>query len=112
MLQAARELGACAGLDPPEEIIQLEPGWIEALIEQTTHWKDNIHTAPQWTTWRAASRAVCDAGLGPLAALMEDGSIEGKDLADTFEYAYARWVAETIVNADEMLSGFLARSDN
>jgi hypothetical protein len=108
MLQAAKELGTCAGLDPPEEIIQIEPGWIEALIEQTTGWKDNIHKAPQWTTWRAASRAVCDAGLGPLAALMEDGSIEGKDLADTFEYAYARCAAETIVNEDEVLSGFLA----
>ena len=108
MHQAAKELGACAGLDVPEEIIQIEPGWIEALIEQTAGWKDNIHKAPQWTTWRAASRAVCDAGLGPLAELMEDGCIEGRDLANTFEYAYARWVAETIVNEDEVLSGFLA----
>jgi hypothetical protein len=108
MHQAAKELGACAGLDVPGQIIQIERGWIEALIEQTTGWKDNIHKAPQWTTWRAASRAVCEAGLGPLAELMEDGSIEGKDLANTFEYAYARWVAETIVNEDEVLSGFLA----
>lgn len=108
MHQAAKELGACAGLDVPEEIIQIEPGWIETLIEQTTGWKDNIHKAPQWTTWRAASRAVCDAGLGPLSELMEDGCIEGRDLANTFEYAYARWVAETIVNEDEVLSGFLA----
>src|SRR5260370_3260658 len=43
-----------------------------------------------------------------MAALMEDGSIEGKDVANTFEYAYARWVSEAIVNDDEVLSGFLA----
>jgi very-short-patch-repair endonuclease len=108
MHQAAKELGACAGLDPPEDIIQIEPGWIEALLARITRWKDNIHKAPQWTTWRAATKSVCDAGLAPLAALMVDGGIDGRDLIATFEYAYARWVAETIVNEDEVLSSFLA----
>jgi very-short-patch-repair endonuclease len=108
MLQAAKELGACIGLDRPEEIIQMEPGWIDALLEQTARWKANVIKAPQWITWRAASRAACDVGLAPLVDAIEDGRVGGEELADTFDYAYARWVAETIVNEDEVLSAFLA----
>ena len=46
MHQAAKELGACIGLDRPEEIIRLEPGWIEALLEQTARWKANVDQGP------------------------------------------------------------------
>jgi very-short-patch-repair endonuclease len=108
MHQAAKELGAGIGLDRPEDIIRLEPGWIEALLGETARWNANIIKAPQWTTWRAAARAARDAGLSPLVNTVEDGSISGGELAAAFDYAYARWVAETIVNEDEVLAGFLA----
>ena len=108
MHQAAKELGACIGLDRPEEIIKLEPGWIEALLEQTARWKANIIKAPQWATWRAAAKTARATGLSPLVDAIEDGSVLGDELAGAFDYAYARWVAETIVNEDEVLSGFLA----
>jgi very-short-patch-repair endonuclease len=39
---------------------------------------------------------------------VEDGSVTGDEIAGAFDFAYARWVAETIVNEDEVLSGFLA----
>ena len=76
MHQAAKELGACIGLDRPEEIIQLEPGWIEALLEQTARWKANVIKAPQWATWRAAARTARAAGLSPLVDAVEDGSVD------------------------------------
>ncbi len=38
----------------------------------------------------------------------EVGFISGDNLAAAFDFAYARWIAETIVNDDEVLSGFLA----
>ena len=108
MHRAAKELGACIGLNHPEEIIRLEPGWIEALLEQTARWKANVVKAPQWATWRAAAKAARTAGLSPLVDAIEDGSVTGDEIAGAFDYAYARWVAETIVNEDEVLSGFLA----
>lgn len=106
MHRAAKELGACIGLDRPEDIIRLEPGWIDALQMQTARWKANIIKAPQWATWRAAAKAARAAGLTPLVDAVEDGSVSGDELAGAFDYAYARWVAETIVNEDEVLSSF------
>jgi very-short-patch-repair endonuclease len=108
MHQAAKELGTCIGLDRPEEIIRLEPGWIEALLAQTDRWKANVIKAPQWTTWRAAVVSARSVGLSPLVDAVEEGHVDGHELAGAFDYAYARWVAETIVNEDQVLSGFLA----
>ncbi|UPK06973.1 DUF3320 domain-containing protein [Bradyrhizobium sp. 170] len=108
MHQAAKDVGTCVGLDHPEEIIQLEPGWINGLQERTARWKANIIKAPQWATWRAAAKTARAAGLSPLVDAVEDGRFARDELAGAFDYAYARWVAETIVNEDDVLSGFLA----
>ena len=108
MHQAAKELGTCIGLDRPGEIIRLEPGWIEALLQQTARWKANVIKAPQWATWREAAKRARHAGLSPLVDAVESGTVTGAEIAGAFDFAYARWVAETIVNDDEVLSGFLA----
>lgn len=108
MHQAAKDVGTCIGLDHPEEIIQLEPGWINTLQERAVRWKANIIKAPQWATWRAAAKSARAAGLSPLVDAIEDGRLTRDELAGAFDFAYARWVAETIVNEDEVLSGFLA----
>ncbi|WFU20729.1 DUF3320 domain-containing protein [Bradyrhizobium sp. CB3481] len=108
MYQAAKDVGTCIGLDRPSEIIRLEPGWIDALQERSARWRANIMKAPQWATWRAAAKAARAAGLSPLVEAVEGGRITRDELVGAFDYAYARWVAETIVNDDEVLSGFLA----
>jgi Protein of unknown function (DUF4011)/REase_MTES_1575/AAA domain/Protein of unknown function (DUF3320) len=108
MYRAAKDVGTCIGLDRPEEIIRLEPGWIDALQERSARWKANIIKAPQWATWRAAAKTARVAGLSPLVDAVEDGRVTRDELVGAFDYAYARWVAETIVNEDEVLSGFLA----
>jgi hypothetical protein len=108
MREAARQLGACIGLDEPESIINVETGWIDELLEQTTRWKANIIKAPQWAIWRAVAQGARKTGLSPLIEAAEQRWIAGHELAGAFEYSYARWIAETIVNEDETLSGFLA----
>ena len=108
MHQAAKELGTCIGLDRPGEIIRLEPGWIEAVLQQTARWRANVIKAPQWATWREAAKRARHAGLSPLVDAVESGTVTGAEIAGAFDFAYARWVAETIVNEDEILSGFLA----
>jgi very-short-patch-repair endonuclease len=108
MLAAAKELGACIGLEKPSDITQLKPGWVDDLLAQTARWKANVIKAPPWVSWRAAARSARAAGLSPLVDALEEGTITGDELSSAFGYAYARWVAEVIVNEDEVLSGFLA----
>ncbi|SEH87233.1 DUF3320 domain-containing protein [Tardiphaga sp. OK245] len=108
MHASAKELGECVGLEKPESIIVLEPGWIETLLERISRWKANLIEAPKWAAWQTAARTARAAGLGPLVVSAETGETEGDKLLGAFEYAYARWVAETIVNEDEVLSSFLA----
>lgn len=112
MRQAAKELGACIGLDQPEDIVSVEAGWIESLHDRTSRWKANVIKAPQWATWRAAAHAARASGLAPLVEAVEDGRISGAEISRSFEYGYARWTAETIVNNDEILSTFLAERHN
>ncbi|WFU23718.1 DUF3320 domain-containing protein [Bradyrhizobium sp. CB1717] len=108
MHRTSKELGTCIGLDEPEDIVAIETGWIEALRRKTANWKSNTVKTPQWATWRWAARTARAAGLSPLVDAVENGAVEGDALTGVFDYAYARWVAETIVNEDEVLSGFLA----
>jgi hypothetical protein len=108
MHNAAKELGECIGLDEPEDIIGLVPGWIEALVERTSRWKAHLVKAPQWAAWQFAAKTARSAGLGALVSSAESGETGGDQLLPSFEYAYARWVAEAIVNEDEVLSAFLA----
>ena len=46
--------------------------------------------------------------MEPLVAAIESGEVRGPQILPTFEYAYAKWIADEIVNADETLSSFLA----
>lgn len=93
MYAAAKELGACVGLDRPEDIIQLEPGWIDALLSQTARWKANVVRAQPWAIWRAAARTARAAGLAPVVDAVETGLVPGDQLLRAFDFAYARWVA-------------------
>uniref|UniRef100_A0A973WVA5 DUF3320 domain-containing protein n=1 Tax=Bradyrhizobium quebecense TaxID=2748629 RepID=A0A973WVA5_9BRAD len=109
MREAARALGACVGLEEPESIISVETGWIDKLLERTARWKANVIKAPQWATWQAAAQGARGAGLSPLIDAVEQGRIAGQEITRAFEYSYARWTAEAIVNEDETLSSFLAQ---
>jgi hypothetical protein len=85
MHQAAKDVGACIGLDRAEEIIRLEPGWIDALQERAARWKANIIKAPQSATWRAAAKTARAAGLSPLVDAVEDGRITRDELVGAFD---------------------------
>ncbi|WP_292613267.1 DUF3320 domain-containing protein [Nitrobacter sp. 62-13] len=108
MHATAKELGACIGLEDPDDLISIERSWIDDLRERTARWKANVIKAPQWAAWRETAHSAASRGLAPLIESAEVGSIDAHNLSRAFEYAYAKWVAETIVNEDEVLSGFLA----
>ena len=105
---AAVDLGVCIGLEDPTCLLTVGPGWIEELLQRLDRWKANLVKAPQWARWRFAATAGQRAGLRPLVAAIESGSISGDLIAPVFEYGYAKWSAAEVVNHDEVLSSFLA----
>ena len=58
--------------------------------------------------WRAAASEARNLGIEPLVTGIESGEVPGSQILPAFEYAYANWVADEIVNSDETLSSFLA----
>lgn len=105
---AITDLGNSIGLDQPLGLLDLRTGWDNELIQRTNRWKTNLIKAPQWARWKAATITGIGAGLGPLVAAVEAGNVPGELISATFEYSYARWCAEVIVNDDDILSSFLA----
>jgi very-short-patch-repair endonuclease len=104
----ANDLGELIGLAKPENIVNLKPGWIDELIERTARWKTSLIRAPHWAAWQTAAQAARAAGLGPLVDGVEAGDVKGDRLMRAFDYAYAKWASDAIVNEDEVLSDFLA----
>ena len=104
----AAELGACMNLEAPTRLLEMLPGWMEELAQRIDRWTTNLNKAPQWARWRLAAASGRNAGLGPLIDAIEAGSVDGDMISPVFEYAYAKWNADEIVNCDEVLSAFLA----
>jgi len=105
---AIGDLGRCIGLDDPFDLLEQRPDWDEELLQRSGRWKANILKAPEWAKWRAATIAGKNAGLGPLVAAIEAGAVTTTTIQPTFEFSYARWFAEKIVDQDVVLSSFLA----
>ncbi|MBG0809900.1 DUF3320 domain-containing protein [Methylosinus sp. H3A] len=106
--EAILELGHCAGLIDPQELLEPRPDWDEELLQRTSRWKGSILKAPEWTSWRTAANIGANLGLGPLVAAIEAGAVTATTVRPTFEFSYARWFAEKLVNEDNILSSFLA----
>ena len=106
---AATLLAACINLAGPDQLTDLQPGWNRRPSrKQLDRWTDNIVRAPQWIRWRAAASDARGRGIEPLVTAIEAGEVAGPQILPVFEYAYAKWVADEIVNSDETLSSFLA----
>jgi Protein of unknown function (DUF4011)/AAA domain len=107
-LDTAAALSASMNLSGPELLLAFTPGGLENLILALGRWADNLVKAPQWIRWRAAAATARLHGIEPLIAAIEAGEVSAPQILPTFEYAYANWVADEIVNSDEILSSFLA----
>ena len=91
-----------------DQLLAFTPGGIDDLTQALDRWIENLVKAPQWIRWRAAASEARSYGIEPLVAAIEAGEVPGPQILPTFEYAYANWVADEIVNSDETLSSFLA----
>ena len=89
-------------------MVEQRSDWDEDLIQRTSRWKANLLKAPEWAKWRAAAFTGRSAGLGSLIEAAEAGTVTATTIQSVFEFSYARWFAEKIVNEDDVLSSFLA----
>jgi very-short-patch-repair endonuclease len=74
-----------------------------AIIERTA--RLNI-----WCAWVAIRREAEGAGLGPIVAALEQGTIAPAAAADAFRTAYCRWAAPLMIDERPELRGFSAVS--
>ena len=108
MQLVADDLSASMNLEAQTRLLEMQPGWMEEMAQRIDRWTANLSKAPQWAKWRLAASSGRGAGLEPLVEAIESGSITGDLITPIFEFAYARWNADEIVNSDEVLSTFLA----
>jgi very-short-patch-repair endonuclease len=102
------ELARCAGVDDPAAFVEPRADWDNVLIERSARWRAGLIQAPQWAHWRAAAAEAAQLGLAPLVDAIEAGVTAIEAIRPAFEFSYARWFAEKIVNQDEILSSFLS----
>ena len=107
-LTCGTALGVSMNLPKPGDLLGFTAGWKSELAQALDRWTNSLVRAPQWIHWRAAAFAARKDGFEPLVAAIEAGEVPGTQIVPVFEYAYAKWVADEIVNSDETLSSFLA----
>jgi hypothetical protein len=107
-LAGGAALSISMNLPAPGNLLSFNPEWNSELTQALDRWTDNLVKAPQWIRWCAAASSARSDGMEPLVAAIESGEVRGPQILPTFEYAYAKWIADEIVNADETLSSFLA----
>lgn len=61
-----------------------------------------------WTNWQRAKREAERLGLAPLVEAVETGAVEPSGALQAFEVAYSRWFASTRIDAEPLLSRFVA----
>jgi very-short-patch-repair endonuclease len=107
-LAGAAALARSMNLASTDDLLGFTPGGIDDLTKAIDRWTANLVKSPQWTRWRAAASDARRYGIESLVAAIEAGDVQGPQILPTFEYAYAKWIADEIVNSDETLSSFLA----
>lgn len=61
-----------------------------------------------WCGWVGVRREAVEAGLGVIAAALEDGVIAAEQTRDAFRTAYCRWLAPLMIDAEPALRTFSA----
>jgi very-short-patch-repair endonuclease len=105
---AIAELARCAGCEDVVGFVESRADWDEELLDRSARWRAYLIQAPEWANWRAVAAEATQLGLGPLVNWIEASVVPIESIRPAFEFSYARWFAEKVVNEDEVLSSFLA----
>ncbi len=105
---AVARLGALAGRPAEVPLPVSGPEWLAGSIGVLAGWAANLHRAQPWCYWARTAREARAAGLEPIVAALEGGSVAPGEVEAAFDLAYARWWADAVVTDDPVLRGFLA----
>ena len=59
-----------------------------------------------WTTWRRARQAAIDVDLAVMVDMVEGGTLPPGKAVEAFDLAYARWWAESAIDAEPVVRDF------
>ena len=105
----AATLASASALSSPWSCSRLARDGSTDLAETLTRWTANIESARRkWTKWRAAAADAAAADSNRSSPRSKPAKSRRTEIAAAFEYAYAKWCADEIVNADPIFQPFLA----
>jgi very-short-patch-repair endonuclease len=93
---AAEQIGV-DGRDDPEVL--------KTLCREITALEPKLHA---WCFWRKARGEAVAKGLEPLVVAVENGTVPLGSVREVFETDYCRWWINAMVDADDILRGFVS----
>ncbi|WP_019906761.1 DUF3320 domain-containing protein [Methylobacterium sp. 77] len=107
--KAIETLGRLTGRAKPERPLETEEDWVTGSLAVAERWRSALPKAQVWARWQAAVSEATKAGLGPLVASIEAGTLEDGAILPAFESAYARWWIDHAVTDDIRLRDFMGQ---
>ncbi|MBB3348344.1 DUF3320 domain-containing protein [Sphingomonas sp. BK069] len=83
-------------------------GDLTSLRDRARAVRDNASRLAAWANWRRVRDEAIALGLLPLVTALEHGDVQAARAGDVFEVAYARWFAGSRIDAEPVLTRFVA----
>ncbi|MCW7539949.1 DUF4011 domain-containing protein [Aquabacterium sp. A7-Y] len=99
--------GAAAAATPEDARAAMAAGTPEDVAAECRALLQSAGRLRAWCAWRAACERAAALGLAPLALAIEQGSVAPGTAREVFETDYSRWWLNAVVDADEVLRGFV-----
>ncbi|GJE16086.1 DUF3320 domain-containing protein [Methylobacterium marchantiae] len=105
--KAIEALGRLTGRPRPDRPVETGTDWVAGTLAVAERWRKALPKAQAWAGWQAAVSAATKAGLAPLVAAIEAGTLADESIVPAFEGAYARWWIDHTVTEDSRLRDFM-----
>ena len=84
-MKAIETLGRLAGRAKPDRPVETEGDWVAGTLAVAEGWRRALPKAQAWAGWQVAASAATKAGLGPLVAEIEAGTLQDDAILPAFE---------------------------
>ncbi|MBO1020955.1 DUF3320 domain-containing protein [Methylobacterium sp. SD274] len=108
-VKAIETLGRLAGRAKPDRPVETEGDWVAGTLAVAERWQKALPKAQAWASWQRAVSEATRAGLGPLVAAIEVGTLQDDAILPAFEGAYARWWIDHAATDDIRLRDFMGQ---
>lgn len=81
------------------------PETLAEACERVVALEPKLHA---WCAWRKVRDEAVSRGLGPLVAVLDNGTATAETVTRVFDKSYCRWWLDAVVDADDVLRGFVS----